>query len=297
MIIHGTTALVGLMGWPVTHSLSPAMHNAAARALGLDLAYVPLPVAPGMVGEAVRGLAALGFLGANVTVPHKQAVLPLLDELDSAAQAIGAVNTIRVLRGGENGPHRQITLQGTNTDAPGLVADLQAQGLVPGGRDCLVLGAGGAARAAVYALAREGARVHLFARRAEQAAQVAALVTSHLSAVRVWAHHWDELPVFVAALQGPLVVNATPLGMAPHEAVSPWPAGLPFPAGSFVYDLVYSPPETALLRQARDEGCDGSNGLGMLLHQGALAFEMWTGIRPDVAVMRQALVETKSPPP
>lgn len=297
MIIHGTTRLVGLMGWPVSHSLSPAMHNAAARALGLDLAYVPLPVAPAMVGEAVRGLAALGFLGANVTVPHKQAVLPFLDELDSAAQAIGAVNTIRVLRGGENGPHLPVTLQGTNTDAAGLIADLQAKGLFPGGRDCLVLGAGGAARAAVYALSREGARVHVFARRAEQAAKIAALVTGHLSTVPVWAHHWDELPAFLPALQGPLVVNATPLGMPPNEAATPWPAGLPFPAGSFVYDMVYSPEETVLLRQARDEGCAGSNGLGMLVHQGALAFEIWTGIKPDVAVMRQALVEAKSPPP
>lgn len=297
MIIRGTTSLVGLIGWPVTHSLSPVMHNAAAQALGLDLVYVPLPVAPGEVGEAVRGLPALGFLGANVTVPHKEAVLPFLDELDGAAQAIGAVNTICVRRSGENGPYRRMILHGTNTDAAGLAADLQAKGVVFAERDCLVLGAGGAARAAIYALAREGARVHLFARRAEQAEQVVAQIARYLPAAAASAHQWAELPALVPALEAPLIVNATPLGMPPHEEASPWPAGLPFPAGSFIYDMVYSPPETVLLRQARAAGCAAGNGLGMLVQQGALAFEMWTGIRPDVMVMQQALVDAKSPPP
>lgn len=297
MVIRGTTRLVGLIGWPVAHSLSPAMHNAAAQALGLDLVYVPLPVAPGAVGEAVRGLAALGFLGANVTVPHKQAVLPYLDERDAAAQAIGAVNTIQVVRGQGNGPHGPVTLQGTNTDASGLITDLHLQGVILDSRDSLVLGAGGAARAAAYGLAREGCRVHIFARREEQAAQTAAQVGAHLPAASVYAHGWDELPAVASAIEAPLVVNATPLGMAPYGDASPWPAGLPFPAGSFVYDMVYSPPETALLRQARAAGCAGSNGLGMLLHQGALAFQLWTGIEPDAGVMRRALAEAKSPPP
>lgn len=297
MVIRGTTWLVGLMGWPVAHSLSPAMHNAAAKALGLDLAYVPLPVAPGSLGEAVRGLAALGFLGANVTVPHKQAVLPFLDELDEAAQAIGAVNTILVQRNSGNGPHALATLHGANTDAAGFITDLRAQGVELENRECLVLGAGGAARAAVYALAGEGCRVHILARRVEQAALVAAQLGRHVPAASIHAYRWDELPTLIAAVEAPLVVNATPLGMPPHEEASPWPAGQPFRAGSFIYDMVYSPPETALLRQARAAGCAGSNGLGMLLRQGALAFEMWTGFRPDVGVMRQALEEAKSPPP
>jgi shikimate dehydrogenase len=285
VIIRGTTRVVGLLGWPVTHSLSPAMHNAAARALGLDLVYVPLPVAPEAVGAAVRGLAALGFLGANVTVPHKQAVLPHLDHLDEVAQALGAVNTIVVA--GDGAP----ALHGANTDAAGLLADLDEQGVTIDRRDCLVLGAGGAARAAAYGLAKHGGHVRVLARRPEQASQLVAALRSHVSAGALSAHDWPELPALAADLDQPLIVNATPVGMGQRPGVSPWPGRIPFPAGSFVYDMVYQPAETRLLRQARAAGCAGANGLGMLLHQGALAFELWTGLRPDIAAMRRALEE------
>jgi shikimate dehydrogenase len=145
-------------------------------------------------------------------------------------------------------------------------------------------------------LARHDCRVFVVARREEQAAQLVAQLARH-TAVRPIAYPWEELPALMTEVEAPLVVNATPLGMLPYEDASPWPAGLPFPARSFVYDMVYSPPETALLRQARAGGGAGSNGLGMLLHQGALAFEMWTRLRPDIAVMRRALEEEKSPPP
>jgi shikimate dehydrogenase len=296
MVIRGTTRLVGLIGWPVAHSLSPAMHNAAARAAGLDLVYVPLPVAPGVVGDAVRGLAALGFLGANVTVPHKQAVLPYLDGLDGAAKAIGAVNTIRVLAGESDGGTGRMRLHGANTDAAGLITDLRAQSVLIQSRDCLVLGAGGGARAASYGLVREGGRVHILARRQEQAVKIAAQLERYLSTGSVAAHPLEALPGLVPAMKAPLIVNATPVGLFPDENGSPWPDGLALPADSFVYDMVYNPAETALLRQTRAAGCAGSNGLGMLLHQGALAFELWTGVKPDVTVMRQALLATKSPP-
>ncbi|MDT8304339.1 MAG: shikimate dehydrogenase [Anaerolineae bacterium] len=283
MLIRGTTRVVGLLGWPVSHSLSPAMHNAAAQTLGLDLVYVALPVAPEAMGAAVRGLAALGFLGANVTVPHKQAVLPFLDELDATARAIGAVNTIVVAQ--EGAP----TLHGTNTDGAGLVADLVEQGVAIAERACIILGAGGAARAAAFALAQQGGHVHLLARRREQAIEVANGLQPHLGGAEVVAHQWDEAAGLLARVERPLIVNATPVGMAPHNSGSPWPAGLPFPDGTFVYDMVYEPRETKLLRAARAAGRPGANGLGMLLQQGALAFELWTGLRPDVAVMRQAL--------
>ena len=279
-----------MIGWPVAHSLSPAIHNAAARALGLDLVYVPLPVLPELVGEAVRGLAALGFLGANVTVPHKQAVMPFLDELDATALAIGAVNTIQVVQADG------LSLRGANTDAAGLIADLQEHGVVVEDRDTLILGAGGAARAAAFALAQQGGRIHLLARREEQAAGVATALQPHLAREVVFPHHSDELTRLVGRVQAPLIVNATPLGMEPNAAASPWPGDLAFPAGSFVYDMVYQPRETKLLSQARTEGCPGANGLGMLLQQGALAFELWMGVRPDIAAMRQALETEEARP-
>jgi shikimate dehydrogenase len=283
MIVRGTTRLVGLIGWPVAHSMSPAMHNAAARALELDMVYVPLPVAPEAVGTAVRGLAALGFLGANVTVPHKQAVMPFLDDLGSSAVAIGAVNTIQVAQGGTP------ALRGTNTDAAGFLADLNERNVAVEDRECVILGAGGAARAAVFALARQGGRVRVLARQQEQALQLVTALQSHVPGVQIGAHRWDELPALVAATTAPLIVNSTPLGMHPLPDASPWPDSLAFPAGCFVYDMVYYPAETRLLQQARAAGAAAANGLGMLLHQGALAFELWTGLRPDIGVMRQAL--------
>lgn len=283
MVIRGATRVVGLLGWPVAHSLSPAMHNAAARALGLDFVYVPLPVAPEAVGAAVRGLAALGFLGANVTVPHKEAVLPHLDHLDEVAHALGAVNTIVV--GGDVAP----ALHGANTDVAGLLADLDEYGVTFAQRDCILLGSGGAARAAAYGLAKHGARVHVIARRREQASQLVEALRPHVTAGSLSPHSWQELPALAARVEKPLIVNATPLGMDPHPGASPWPGDVPFPSSSFVYDMVYQPAETRLLQQTRAAGCAGANGLGMLLHQGALAFELWTGLRPHTAVMRQAL--------
>ena len=152
-MINGATKLVGLIGWPVEHSLSPAMHNAAFASLGLNWVYVPLPVPPGTVEAAVKGLAALGFQGANVTVPHKQAVMPYLDELTEAAKIIGAVNTI-VVGGAE--AHSRTPLRGDNTDAEGFIRALREGGFEPQGSSATVLGAGGAARAVVYALLASG---------------------------------------------------------------------------------------------------------------------------------------------
>ena len=170
-MVSGATTLLGLIGWPVRHSFSPAMHNAAAAALGLDVVYIPLAVAPGQVGAALRGLRALGFRGANVTIPHKQAVLPYLDHVDDAARIIGAVNTITHEAAPDGGPGR---LLGSNTDHAGFLADLRAAGFEPAGRACQVLGSGGSARAVVYALVSAGAEVTLLARRLAPAAAIAA---------------------------------------------------------------------------------------------------------------------------
>ncbi len=283
-IITGKTTLVGLIGWPVSHSVSPPMHNAAFAALGLDWCYVPLPVPvepTERIGEAVRGLAALGLAGANVTVPHKQAVMPHLQRLSPAAQAIGAVNTIVVEPDG--------TLLGDNTDAPGFVADLRSHGVDPAGQHVLVLGAGGSARAVVYGLASAGAASITIANRTVERAQaLAAALQPQVSACPLRSCRLpDDLPT--AAEQAQLIVNCTSLGMTPNVETMPWPADLPFRPGQTVYDLVYNPPQTRLLQRAAADGARPIGGLGMLIWQGAIAFAKWTGIEPPVDVMAETV--------
>ncbi len=284
-VINGRTQLLGLVGWPVSHSFSPAMHNAAAAALGLNVVYIPLPVHPDDLRTAVPALPALGFGGVNVTVPHKQAVIPLLDELDEAAAAMGAVNTIVVERGLETGDRR---LVGFNTDGAGFLADLTELGVVVTGRNCLILGAGGSARAVAHALAQAGATGRILARRPSQAQQIIADLELPFT-----AHPLADLETVAAQSTAPLIINATPLGMTPNPDASPWPDGLPIPPGAFIYDLVYNPRQTKLMQQARAAGRRAANGLGMLVHQGALAFELWTSVNPDTAVMRSTIDSEK----
>lgn len=281
-MIDGKTRLMGLIGYPVAHTLSPAMHNAAAAALGLNVTYVPLSVAPERLPDALRGLIALGFRGVNVTVPHKEAVLPQLDAIFPAARVIGAVNTIVVGDG---------RLTGFNTDWSGFLSDLERYRLALYGRDCLVLGAGGSARAVVYALLRRGSRVTVAARRPEQAQRLAAeLGAAFPDATLPATGSLDDVARLAALLDEPILINATPLGMAGERSErSPWPDGAPFPPGAFVYDLVYTPRETRFMAQARAAGRQTANGLGMLVGQAAEAFEVLTGRRPDPAVMRQAI--------
>jgi shikimate dehydrogenase len=271
----GKTQLVGLIGWPVEHSVSPAMHNAVFAALGLNWHYVPLPVRPEQVKTAVRGLSALGFRGANVTVPHKQAVMHYIDEVTDTAKAIGAVNTIVVQ--GER-------FLGHNTDAYGFLAALRDEGFEPSGRSVLVLGAGGAARAIVFALAESGCSVTIHNRTAPRAAELA----HHVQTAGVRA---PVKPVLDAPnlrdldfARFDLLVNATSVGMWPHTEDCPWPDALSFPSHWAVYDLVFNPAETRLLAQARAAGAKAIGGLGMLVWQGAAAFEMWTGDGPAAKI-------------
>ncbi len=281
-MIDGKTQLMGIIGRPVSHSYSPAMHNAAAAALGLNWRYVPLPVPPERLGDALRGLVALGFRGVNVTVPYKEAVLPYLDAIYPAAQVIGAVNTIVVGDG---------RLTGFNTDWSGFLADLESHQLALYGRDCLVLGAGGSARAVVYALLWRGGRVTVLARREEQARQLAAdLATAFPDASPPLAGSLDDAAATAAHLDAPILINTTPLGMAgANVGESPWPDRVTFPVGAFVYDLIYNPAQTRLMAQAQASGRRSANGLGMLVRQAAEAFEVITGHSPDPDVMRRAI--------
>jgi shikimate dehydrogenase len=256
------------------------MHNAAFAELGLDWAYVPLPVQPDDVEQALKGLAALNFVGANVTVPHKQAVIRYMDELSDAARITGAVNTIQLKEG---------KFKGYNTDAIGFLNALQEAGCNPKGMRVAVLGAGGAARAVVFALARAGAdSIIVLNRTAERGAflvdDLAAVFPG--SSLRFEALTSESLAVLNHNVD--LVINSTSVGMYPHVETCPWPADVPVPAQVIFCDLVYNPLETVFLARARAAGAATIDGLGMLVHQGAAAFEKWTGHPAPVEVMRQA---------
>jgi shikimate dehydrogenase len=275
---------LGLIGYPLGHSLSPQMHAAALKQAGLEGEYRMYPVEPGAQCAAglkslVARLRAGEFQGLNVTIPHKQAVMAFLDDLTPEARAIGAANCLSARNG---------VVTGGNTDAPGFLADvLRLLETDPSrvGNCALVLGAGGSARAVVFALARAGWQVTVAARRVEQADGLVDAFGKDIRPVQLDAHA-------LSMLETPdLIVNTTPVGM--HLAIdgSPWPQGLPLPANAAVYDLVYRPRETALVRAARAAGLRAETGLGMLVEQAALSFELWTGCPADRSAMRAAVEE------
>ncbi len=266
-----------LIGWPIRHSISPAMHNAAFQTLGIDGDYSLLPVErPEDLEKTISALKAdPEWVGANVTVPYKEKILPHLDRLEGAAAALKAVNTI-VRKGGK--------LIGHNTDMPGFLADLKRNGMDPAGKPALVIGSGGAARAVVLGLVSCGCTVCLVAVIREQAAALA----SELGRGRVEAIGWDDLRLAAKVNGAALIVNTSPVGMWPKTDATPWPKGLALPGSASVYDLVYNPLETRFLREAKSLGAKTAGGLGMLVEQGALAFELWTGARAPRAVMLKA---------
>lgn len=282
--IGGSTRVVGVIGDPIAHTRSPAMHNAAFRALGLDWAYLPFRVTGEDVGAAIEGARALGLRGLNVTVPHKEAVLDHLDRLSARARACRAVNTIVV--------HDDGTLSGDNTDVTGLERALLEAGLPRRrGEIAVLIGAGGSARAAVLALGLRARHVVVAARRPERARalvrELRRATDAKLSAIDL-ADLAPGHPVGRAVLaRAGVVVNATSLGMH-GESFVPLDVGAT-PARCLFYDLVYTRPRTPFLVPAARLGRPVSNGLGMLLHQGAAAFTAWTGRRAPVEVMRRAL--------
>jgi shikimate dehydrogenase len=274
---------LGLVGWPVAHSLSPMLHTAALEAAGLHGDYRCFPIRP----DAARG-RALGALvsemrlgsihGLNVTVPHKEAVVPLLDCLTDAASGAGAVNTLLRVSG---------HVVGDNTDIEGFLRDLDSRFGPPPGT-ALILGAGGAARAVAFGLALRGWEVHLANRTPSRAVQ-AAQDLSFSSGRIVQGHSLDRRSLEGIAGRATLVVQATSAGGEGSAAANPWPAGSPWPSGAIVYDLVVRPLETPFLRSARRAGLRTSSGLGMLVEQAALSFERWTGAPAPRAAMRSAV--------
>jgi shikimate dehydrogenase len=282
--IDATTQLVTLLGHPVEHSLSPRIHNAAFRAQGVNAAYVATPVRPEALEAAVEGLRALQFLGANVTTPHKEAVRPFLDEVTDRAQAVGAVNTI--VRDEDTD-----RLRGDNTDVDGFLRPLdEAVGDALDGAPMLVFGAGGAARAVVYGLLTRyrPERLTIVARRAEQAEGLAADMAAHAPDDALRVSSFEEAALSVRTSR--LVVNATPLGMAPERRTqTPWPSPVDFSSEHVVYDLVYTPEETRLLREAAAEGATPIGGLDMLVEQAAAAYQQWTSREMPRDVVYEAL--------
>jgi shikimate dehydrogenase len=274
---------LGLIGYPLAHSLSPALHNAALKSCGLNGEYSLFPIYP----DNHQGLKDLltrvrngEITGLNVTIPHKQNVIELLDELMPTANAIGAVNTICM---------RDHKLIGDNTDARGFLTDLKrtfkfSSLILP--RSALILGAGGSARAVVYGLLKDEWNVTIAARRPEQAKQ---LVTFFLQQ-KLQITNYELSNIDLSKIS--LIVNTTPVGMKPDTDQSPWPENLRFPPHAVIYDLVYNPRETKLVHDACLQGRPAATGLGMLIEQAALAFEIWTGHKPSREMILEAVNQT-----
>ncbi len=260
------------------------MHNAAFAARGLEATYVRFPVHPDDIAEAIRGLRALGIRGANVTVPHKESVIALLDEVTKEARAIGAVNTI--VRDGQR-------LIGHNTDAQGFTRALEEAGVTFEDATVTVIGAGGAARAAVAGLAKGGAsKISVAARRLEQAGQLVEALAEVCAPCSLVACDMSQATLRAAFAESQLLVQSTSATLASSQDAAGFAASLPMeclPARASVVDLVYKPRETSVLVRAKELGLTTVDGLGMLLHQGALAFELWTHLQAPVGVMRATL--------
>jgi len=292
--LTANTRICAVVGHPVRHSASPAMQNAGIAALGLDWRYVALEVRPEDLGAAIQGAGAMGFIGLNLTVPHKLLAFELVDQLDESAREWGAVNTIRFEGCDADGTWRplaelktesprEVRAHGFNTDADAIVRSLREDlGLEPRGARVLVLGAGGAGRVAALRLARAGARaLFLVNRTRSKAEELAAAIRQKEPGV--------EVEVGYPSGGVDLVLNATSAGLRAGDSL-PWdPSAFELRQAVAVYDMIYRPAETPLLRRAAEAGCRTANGLGMLLYQGAKALELWSGQRAPVEVMREAL--------
>lgn len=302
---------LGLIGFPLSLSLSPRLHSAALQAMAVNGEYNLYPVEPGEraqveLSRLVQSLRDGEINGLNVTVPFKQTVIPLLDDMTDRARAIGAVNTISCMAG---------RVLGDNTDAPGFLSDFNRLLKICSStgehfdaihpiKHALVLGAGGAARAVIYALWTAGWHVTCAARRAEQASSLVRSFLAGNKSELLKSANLEAVPLEIDSLRyrslhstAPIsaVINASSAGMYPLVSTSPWPEGLPLPAEAMVYDLVYKPPVTSFMQTARSSGLTASNGLGMLIEQAALALELWSGRSVPRDAMWEAVASQPNP--
>ncbi len=281
--ITGTTKLLGVIGDPIGHSLSPVMHNRAIAELGMDYVYVPFPIKAADLAIAIQGLAAIGVQGFSVTIPHKQAIVPLLAEVTALAQAVGAVNTVWWNGAGWSG---------TNTDVAGFLAPLQGRSPDWRNTKVVILGNGGAARAVVAGCYELGVgAIQVVGRQSAKLAQFEDSWQSVPWSLPLSVHPWEALSDLVA--QADLLVNTTPIGMTPHPDQSPLTPAIAaqIKPSAIVYDLIYTPQQTQFLQQAQQQGATAIGGLEMLVQQGAVALAQWLQCPVPVATMRQALLE------
>lgn len=269
-----------LIGHSISHSISPQIHNAAFKAEGLDCEYILLDITFEELPAVVSELRQTEWIGANITIPYKSDVIRWLDSSSNLASSIGAVNTIFKSSG---------ALSGENTDVDGFLNDLTQHNVAVGNEKVVILGSGGAARSVAFAVSSMGAEVHIVSRNTVQAV---ALVNDLELALNTnpQSHPWDERGFTCAQEQSRLLVNATPVGTQSGSRC-PWPLELELPENAFVYDLVYNPPITRLLSMADEQGLRWCSGLGMLIEQAALSFEIWTGTPPPKDIMRRAALQ------
>ena len=281
-VISGKTRLCGIIGDPIEHTMSPVMHNAAFRQVGVDYLYVPFKVKQGELAKAIDGVRALNIRGLNVTIPHKVAVIQFLDKLDHLAEKIGAVNTIV----NDDG-----VLTGYNTDGAGFLQALLERGIEPEGKNMVILGAGGASRAISFSLADRGSHLVILNRLLELdwakdlASKISQTFTKEVEALELNRENLAR-----ALDRADIVVNATSVGMTPNIDETPVTSDLLKPDLT-VFDIVYNPIKTRLLREAEAAGARTISGLDMLVWQGALAFEKWTGLKAPVEVMREKVIK------
>ncbi|PLZ84883.1 shikimate dehydrogenase [Fischerella thermalis CCMEE 5196] len=281
-MITGKTKLLGVIGYPIEHSLSPVMHNAAIAQLGIDYVYLPFPIKPEDLHTAIQGFAAIGVVGFSVTIPHKQAILRFLSAVEPIAQAVGAVNTVI---------KKNNSWIGTNTDIEGFLAPLQAHQQNWSQKIAVILGNGGAARAVVAGCAKLGcAEIHVVGRNIQRLRDFSQSWKNSPLQVNLNVHRWDELPELIP--QADLLVNTTPIGMYPKIDQSPLSAAemANLSSQAIAYDLIYTPNPTKFLQQAQQIGVTAIDGLEMLVQQGAAALKIWLQRESvPVDVMRQAL--------
>jgi len=281
-VITGKTKILGVIGYPVEHSLSPVMHNAAIAQMRLDYVYLPLPVKPEDLEVAVNGFAAIGLKGFNVTIPHKQAILPLLSKVSPVAQAVGAVNTVWRTD--------DFLWAGTNTDVAGFLAPLRSYKQDWSQTVALILGNGGAARAVVAGCAELGCtEIHVVGRNQMKLQEFSNSWINSPLTVNLQVHSWEDLSRLIP--QATLLVNTTPIGMHPYVESSPLNIDemAHLPDKAVVYDLIYTPKPTQFLRQAEKLGAITIDGLEMLVQQGAAALQIWLQQSVPIHVMRQSL--------
>jgi shikimate dehydrogenase len=277
MTISGKTRVCGVIGDPIEHSLSPIMHNAAFEALGLDYVFLAFKVKPAYVADAVNGMRALNIRGLNVTMPHKKTVMANLDRIDLSAQIINSVNTVL---------NKENLLFGFNTDGVGAVKALRENGVELKGRKVLLLGAGGAARAIAYAMAKEADELTVLNRTVKQAQALTKLLEKTANK-RIVVGSLSPEDIQQNLRDSDILINATSVGMKPHPDETPVPPKL-LRSNLSVMDIVYNPLETKLAKDAKAAGAKVISGVEMLIYQGAASFEIWTGKSAPVEVMRKA---------